>query len=75
LRVAFHVDALTSDGIPILIALDDSEDSDETPLPEAWIFEAAKLFGDMVAVLRHVGELAKGKYVVSLPVWLEAELG
>jgi hypothetical protein len=66
LRVAFHVDTLTTDAIRILIALGDSEASDETPLPEAWILDAAKLLGDMVAVLRQVAELAKGKYVISL---------
>jgi hypothetical protein len=50
----------------MLIALEGSEDSDETPLPEAWILGAAKLFGDTVAVLRHVEELARGKYAFSL---------
>lgn len=74
LRVAFHVDALTSDAIQMLIALEDSEDSDETPLPEAWILNAAKLLGDTVVVLRHVGELARGKYVFSLPTLSAAEL-
>jgi hypothetical protein len=58
----------------MLIALEDSEDSDETPLPEAWILNAAKLLGDTVVVLRHVGELARGKYVFSLPTLSAAEL-
>jgi hypothetical protein len=74
LRVAFHVDALTSDAIQMLIALEGSEDSDETPLPEAWILDAAKLLGDTVAVLRHFGELAEGKYGFSLPTPSAAEL-
>jgi len=65
LRVAFHIDAITSDSVPILVALENLQDSDETPLAEEWIHAAAELLGDLVVVLRHVGELAKGKYVQS----------
>jgi hypothetical protein len=61
LQVAFHVDSLTSDAIPILVALGSSDVLVETPLPEMWIISAAELLGDTVAELRHVRELAKGK--------------
>jgi hypothetical protein len=61
LRVVFHVDAVTSDAVPILVALEGSQDSDETPLPEPWLHAAAELLADLVVVLRFVGELAKGK--------------
>ena len=60
-RVAFHVDAITCHAVPLLVALEASEHSDETPLPTTWILGAAELLGDTVASLRHAHELAKGK--------------
>lgn len=61
--MAFHVDSITTDALPLLVALDASEHSDETPLCHTWILGAAELLGDIVSFLRHVGEQAKGKCV------------
>ncbi|KAK6961870.1 hypothetical protein R3P38DRAFT_2592985 [Favolaschia claudopus] len=49
-RVAHHIDALTSDAMVVLGALESSEDSDETPLPLEWLEATAVLLGTTVAV-------------------------
>jgi hypothetical protein len=68
LRVAFHIDAITSDAIPVLSAMEveDNWDLDNGPkLSEEWLVACAEIFGHLVVILRRIAEQIRGWFVQS----------
>ncbi len=52
IRAAFHIDAITSDAIPILSALEREVETQNIILPINWIHKSAHLLGNLVNALR-----------------------
>ena len=68
LRVAFHVDMITADAIPVLHAMEMEGESEGAlgvhRLPEEWLHMAAEIFGYLDVSLRVTGQLSKNLCVL-----------
>ena|ERR1700722_9248836 len=68
LRIAFHIDSITADAIPILCAMETDGESEHSPpdsrLPEEWLQGGAQVLGELVVALRRMRELARGWFVI-----------
>jgi len=51
-RAAFHIDAITSDAIPVLSAIEEEKKNRNIKISDDWLFENAKLLGNLVVSLR-----------------------
>jgi hypothetical protein len=64
IRVSFHIDTLSSDGLSILEALEaEGDHNPDECLPEDWLHNCASILGDLVVHLYHVKEAVGGQYV------------
>ena len=67
LQVSFHINAIASDAVPLLSAMEmDTKCStslDDSQLPSEWLHHSAKVYGSLVHSLQHIGGLAQGRFV------------
>jgi hypothetical protein len=65
LRIAFHVDSITSDAIPVLCAMEREGGSEHSPtrLPEEWLQAGAQVLGELVVALQRKNGLARERFV------------
>jgi hypothetical protein len=68
LRIAYSIDMITSDAIPILTAME----KDDHQLPEEWLHAGAILLGYLVVSLREAEARAKGR-CVNFPNFLNSQ--
>ena len=66
LRLAFHIDSISFDGLSLLEALEmeGRNEGDSQPVPEDWLHLCASVLGDLVANFHQVKEAAGGQYVL-----------
>jgi|ERR1700722_3567210 len=67
LQIAFHLDSITSDAVPVLCAMEREGESEQhvgdPQLPEEWLHAGAQVLGELVNSLQHLRESARGRYV------------
>ena len=61
LRVSFHINAISSDAIPILAGIEEEDKMNEIPLLDGWLQQCAELLGELVVHLRYAKEVASGR--------------
>ena len=61
LRLAFHMDTLSSDGLALLQALEVEKEESDQCIPKMWLHNAASILGDVYAQLHRVKEAASGR--------------
>lgn len=66
LRMIFHIDAITSNAIPVLSALESESNNGFFALSEKWLHDAALLFGDVVVALKKAADVGNVRQVVTL---------
>lgn len=71
IRIAFHTDALSSDGLSLLQALESegSRNPDQS-LPDNWLHGCASIVGNLVLQLHRVKEAVTGQYVTNTLILL-----
>lgn len=61
LRIAFHIDAIISDALPLLSALEQEQSNHHAPLSVEWLQSCATFLAELVNHLREAADLGKGK--------------
>ena len=64
LQLSSHIDVITSDAVPLLVAIEEEGTSTGMLLPDAWLHECATLLGDMVIQLRYLKDMACGRWAL-----------
>ena len=59
LQLMFHIDAVLSDAIPLLEALEESEGETGHKFPKTWLHHCAELYGKLVLCLRETAKKMK----------------
>lgn len=63
LQLMFHIDCVSSDAIPLLEALEDSEAELGFQFPQSWLHGCAEMFGRLVLFLQETAKKMKDRLV------------
>lgn len=64
LQLLFHIDAVSSDAIPLLEALENSEAELGFRFSMPWLLDSAELCGKLVLYLREAAKKMKSRFVI-----------
>ena len=65
LQTAFHIDAITSNAVPLLSAIEQEVTGGSVAIPLEWLHQSAQLLGRLVVSLRNQASLGEERSVVT----------